>query len=110
METLKAFAEPRHIPQISITYKHTRIKQNQIRTQQDDTEVAVSPSQHPVTLKQGQGHQTCYKHVEINEDDTRTKFEKPLFNCLCPGKPLYSFYLVNTITTTTPKKSITCLE
>ena len=44
---------------------------------------AVYDSNTPVTLKQGQGHQTQYELVDLIQGYNIAKFEKPHLNSVC---------------------------
>ena len=44
---------------------------------------AVYDSDTPVTLKQGQGHQTWYELEDPKQGHNNAKFEKPCLNSVC---------------------------
>ena len=46
-------------------------------------QIAVHDSDTPVTLKQGQGHQTWYDLVDPKQSYNNAKFEKPHLNSVC---------------------------
>ena len=51
--------------------------------QESKKQFAVYESQIPVTLKEGQGHQTWYELVDPKQDDNNVKFQKPCLNSVC---------------------------
>ena len=48
--------------------------------QESRKQFAVYDSDTPVTLKQGQGHQTWYDLVDLKQSHNNAKFEKPHLN------------------------------
>ena len=64
------------IHQITIQYLN-------YRGQESKEQFVAYDSPTPVTLKQGQGHQTWYKLVETKQGYNNAKFEKPYSNSVC---------------------------
>ena len=67
-------------------YTNVRTEQHLNYGGQEPTQqFAVCDSDTPVTLKQGQSHQTCYELVEPKHGYNNTNFEKPCLKSVHEG-------------------------